>query len=203
LARCGSSAVRDSPELVAAGIALELRGWKGRAGTAIAQDAATLGFYTDLARELAAQGQLALWAMYLDERLIAFQYGIEHRGCYALLKPAYDETYSRYSPGQLLMAEVLRDGIARKLDRLTFSARTCPGNRTGSRSLVPGLVVCLSRQPYGKLLRPEVSPRSQASPMDMEFHMNRARLIPGYPHTVSVHVAGSRQGPAPAAVRRW
>ena len=110
----------DSTELVEAGIALELRGWKGRAGTAMAQDLDTRGFYTDLARVLGASGQLALWAMYLNDRLIAFQFGLEHRRSYALLKPAYDESLGRYSPGQLLMAEVLSDAIARHLVRFDF-----------------------------------------------------------------------------------
>lgn len=122
--RCG-----DSAELVEAGIELELQGWKGRAGTAMAQNVDTRGFYTDLARALGAQGQLALWALYLDERLIAFQFGLEHRGSYALLKPAYDESLSRYSPGQLLMSEVLRDAIARRLTRFEFLGEDMPWKR--------------------------------------------------------------------------
>jgi hypothetical protein len=116
----------DSAELVEAGIELELCGWKGRAGTAMAQDADTRGFYTELARVLGEQGRLALWALYLDERLIAFQFGVEHRGSYALLKPAYDESLARYSPGQLLMAEVLRDSVTRGLTRFEFLGEDMP-----------------------------------------------------------------------------
>lgn len=119
----------DSAELAKAGIELELRGWKGRAGTAMAQDADTRGFYTDLARVFGAQGRLALWALYLDERLIAFQFGLEHRGSYALLKPAYDESLARYSPGQLLMADVLHDAIARRLTRFEFLGEDMPWKR--------------------------------------------------------------------------
>lgn len=116
----------DSAAWVEAGMELELSGWKGRSGTAIVQDAATCGFYTNLARLLGPQGQLALWALYFDERLIAFQFGLEYRGSYALLKPAYDETLARYSPGQLLMAEVLRDAIARGLTRFEFLGEDMP-----------------------------------------------------------------------------
>ena len=119
--RCAHSA-----ELIEAGMELELQGWKGRAGTAIAQDVDTCGFYTDLARALGAQGRLALWALYLDKRLIAFQFGLEHRGSYALLKPAYDESLARYSPGQMLMTEVLRDAIARGLTRFEFLGEDMP-----------------------------------------------------------------------------
>ncbi len=143
-----------SDALVAAGIALELSGWKGVAGTAIAQDAATLGFYTDLARVLASQGQLALWALYLDEHMIAFQYGIEHRGCYALLKPAYDENYSRYSPGQLLMAEVLRDGVERKLDRVDFLGEDMPWKQDWKPiACAQDWLFVFRNTPYGKILR--------------------------------------------------
>lgn len=119
----------DSIELLKAGIELELRGWKGRAGTAMAQCADTRGFYTDLARTFGAQRRLALWALYLDERLIAFQFGLENRGSYALLKPAYDESFARYSPGQLLMTEVLRDAIDRRLTRFEFLGEDMPWKR--------------------------------------------------------------------------
>jgi CelD/BcsL family acetyltransferase involved in cellulose biosynthesis len=116
----------DSAEKVEAGIELERQGWKGRAGTAMAQDIDTRGFYTDLAGILGTQGCLALWALYLDERLIAFQFGLEHKSSYALLKPTYDESLARYSPGQLLMAEVLRDAIARRLTRFEFLGEDMP-----------------------------------------------------------------------------
>ena len=116
----------DSLNRLEAGIELELHGWKGRAGTAIAQDIDTRGFYIDLARVLGPKGQLALWSLYLDERLIAFQFGLEHRGSYSLLKPAYDESLARYSPGQLLMAEVLRDAIDRRLTRFEFLGEDMP-----------------------------------------------------------------------------
>lgn len=119
----------DPDERLEAGMQLELRGWKGRSGTAIAQGLDTLGFYTDLARTLGPQGRLALWALYLDERLIAFQFGLEHGGGYALLKPAYDESLARYSPGQLLMAEVLHDAIDRRLTRFEFLGEDMPWKR--------------------------------------------------------------------------
>lgn len=119
----------DSLELVEAGAELELRGWKGRAGTAIAQDRRTAGFYTDLARRFGPQGRLALWALYLDDRLVAFQFGLEHRGRYALLKPAYDESLARYSPGQQLMADVLRDAIERGLTQFEFLGEQMPWKR--------------------------------------------------------------------------
>ncbi|MGQ0504183.1 MAG: GNAT family N-acetyltransferase [Myxococcaceae bacterium] len=111
------------PELEARleeGFALEQSGWKGEGGTAIAQDAATRGFYTELAREAAGRGELALSFLRCDGKAVAFQFGLTHAGQYLLLKPAYDESLKECSPGQLLMEEVLRDCIARNLHTFDF-----------------------------------------------------------------------------------
>ncbi len=118
--------VEDAPELVAAGMQLELAGWKGRAGTAMAQDKTTMNFYIALARQLARHHCLVFWTLHLDDQLLAFQYGVEHQGCYALLKPVYNEDFSSYSPGQLLMAEVLRDAIGRGLTCFDFLGDNMP-----------------------------------------------------------------------------
>ena len=102
------------------GMQLEASGWKGRAGTAMAQQSATQGFYLQLAERMQALGCLVLWGLWLDQRLLAFQYGLEYRGRYSLLKVAYDESFSRFSPGQLLMEDVLRDAIGRHLRSFDF-----------------------------------------------------------------------------------
>lgn len=102
------------------GYALEQSGWKGRRGTAISQDPATRGFYSELAREAACRGELALYLLSAGGRPVAFQYGLEHGGRYFLLKPGYDERLKECSPGQLLMDEVLADCIARGLTELDF-----------------------------------------------------------------------------------
>ncbi|WP_257447691.1 GNAT family N-acetyltransferase [Archangium lipolyticum] len=102
------------------GFELEASGWKGRRGTAMAQDGRTRGFYSELAREAGYAGRLALYYLRLDGRAVAFQYGLEYGGRYFLLKPGYDESLSDCSPGQLLMEEVLRECIARGLREFDF-----------------------------------------------------------------------------------
>ncbi len=97
------------------GFALEQSGWKGQRGTAMAQDPATRGFYTELARDAAYAGRLSLYFLRLDGRPVAFQYGLTYGGRYFLLKPGYDESLKECSPGQLLMDEVLADCLARGL----------------------------------------------------------------------------------------
>ena len=102
------------------GFALEQSGWKGQRGTAMAQDARTRGFYTELARESARSGRLTLYFLRLDDRAVAFQFGLTHAGRYLLLKPGYDEGLRECSPGQLLMEEVVRDCITRGVREFDF-----------------------------------------------------------------------------------
>ncbi|WP_408890128.1 GNAT family N-acetyltransferase [Myxococcus faecalis] len=102
------------------GFLLEQSGWKGERGTAMAQDTATRGFYTELARDAAYRGKLALYFLRLDGRPVAFHYGLEHGGRYFLLKPGYDEQLRECSPGQLLMEEVVGTCIDRKLGEFDF-----------------------------------------------------------------------------------
>lgn len=102
------------------GFLLELSGWKGERGTAMAQDPATRGFYTELARDAAYRGRLALYFLRLDGRAVAFHYGLTHDGRYFLLKTGYDEALKECSPGQLLMDEVLADCIQRGLREFDF-----------------------------------------------------------------------------------
>lgn len=119
----GFQRIEGGPGLAAAledGFRLEQSGWKGARGTAIAQDAATRGFYTELARNAAYAGRLRLYFLTLDGRPIAFHFGLEHEGRYLLLKPGYDESLGDCSPGQLLMEKVIQDCIGHGLTELDF-----------------------------------------------------------------------------------
>lgn len=102
------------------GFALEASGWKGQRGTAMARDARTRGFYSELARAAGYGGRLALYFLRLDGRAVAFQYALEYGGRYFLLKPGYDESLGDCSPGQLLMEDVLRDCLTRGLREFDF-----------------------------------------------------------------------------------
>ena len=119
------------PKVLDEGMRLEASGWKGRGGTAMAQDAATRGFYTELARNAAHEGELSLWFLRLDGRAVAFQFGLEDakHGRFLLLKPGYDEGLRECSPGQLLMEEVLRDCVTRGLREFDFLGLDMPWKR--------------------------------------------------------------------------
>ncbi len=117
--------------------ALELRGWKGHNGTAIAQDPRTLGFYSELAHAAARAGQLALYLLRLEGRLIAFQLGLIHGRRYLALKPGYDEAFHELSPGQLLTESLLQDCIARGLTECDLMGDDTPSKRVWTDAARP------------------------------------------------------------------
>ncbi len=92
---------------------LESAGWKGKEGTAIASAVETRKFYDEVARTAAKLGYYTIYSLALNQHTIAMQFGLNYGGRFHLLKPAYDENFSEYSPGQLLTYEVLCDLLAR------------------------------------------------------------------------------------------
>lgn len=108
---------------------IEASGWKGEGGTAVQCDADTARFYRALAQHEAGRGGLALYFLDLDGEPIAFQYGLRYRDCYYLLKPGYLATHAQYSPGQLLMTEVLRDLAQKGVREFDFLGHDMPWKR--------------------------------------------------------------------------
>ncbi len=100
--------------------ALEAAGWKGRSGTALANDPRLVGFYRAWAAEASARGALAIDALTLGGRAVAMHLGLVHRGAYYLPKTAYDEGLGAVSPGQLLHREVVAGCRAAGLRELDF-----------------------------------------------------------------------------------
>jgi CelD/BcsL family acetyltransferase involved in cellulose biosynthesis len=111
---------REITKYLEEGFEVERSGWKGEEGTAMAQETNTYGFYTELAHTAAEQDYLSLYFLKLNGRAIAFQYGFTYNYTYYLLKPGYDEFYKAYSPGILLLEEVLKDCIWRGLREFDF-----------------------------------------------------------------------------------
>ncbi len=81
---------------------LEASGWKGRAGSAIGQDARLRSFYDRLAENTSRLGWLEWHFMSLDEKPIAAHLAIRLGRSLCLIKIAYDENHARLSPGNLL-----------------------------------------------------------------------------------------------------
>jgi CelD/BcsL family acetyltransferase involved in cellulose biosynthesis len=94
----------DLPSLLAEIFKVEASGWKGRAGTAIADSAADTLFYTRLAHLAAAAGALRISVLRQGDRITAFEYGILAGDRLFLLKVGYDEAFEDASLGHVLAA---------------------------------------------------------------------------------------------------
>lgn len=106
--------------LLAEGFALEPSGWKASRGTAIVSRPETREFYTEIARWATGRGILRLTFLRLDQRPLAFQFGLEDSGVYYFVKGGYDPVFGRYAPMKLLLRRVLESAFAHGLERFEF-----------------------------------------------------------------------------------
>nr|WP_089220758.1 GNAT family N-acetyltransferase [Sphingomonas laterariae] len=86
-------------------IAVEEKGWKARAGTALAYDPVQRRFFRRYAELAAADGILRINFLTIGPAIAAMQIAAECDGRYWLFKIGYDEQFAHCSPGQLLMLE--------------------------------------------------------------------------------------------------
>lgn len=94
-------------EWVAEFLALEMRGWKGSAGSALACDTRTADLFADALGGAARRGRLERLALRLDGRPIAMLASFLTPPGVFSYKTAFDEDYARFSPGVLLQCENL------------------------------------------------------------------------------------------------
>ena len=88
-------------------LALEASGWKGAAGSALASHQATQTLFGDALAGAADRGKLERLSLTLDGQPIAMLASLlTPPGAYSF-KTAFDERYSRFSPGVLLQRENL------------------------------------------------------------------------------------------------
>lgn len=96
---------RDLQSWLDAFVALELKGWKGREGTALGSRPECRRFFEETARSAHERGLLVMMRMSLDGKPLAMLCDLlAPPGRYAF-KTAYDEDYSRFAPGVLLEIE--------------------------------------------------------------------------------------------------
>jgi hypothetical protein len=102
--------VRTKPSEMAEAIReygrLEAGGWKGREGTAVAEDNSQGLFYRAVFEAFAATGQARVYQLLLDGKVVASDLCLAHRGMLVVLKTAYDETIPQTSPA-LLMRQMI------------------------------------------------------------------------------------------------
>lgn len=108
------------PEALQSFYCLEQKGWKGKKGTAIACKKETKQFYDSIAKSAAEYGYLSLHFLLLNGSPVAAHFALTYAGRYYPLKVAYDENYSQYGPGHLIIGAVLQDCLERGLTEFDF-----------------------------------------------------------------------------------
>jgi CelD/BcsL family acetyltransferase involved in cellulose biosynthesis len=88
---------------------LESSGWKGKNRSAIASNAQSAGFYSSVVESLHQRGQLRLYSLCLDGKPISMHLGLMMEGIYYSPKVAYDEDFSYFAPGHLLVQHIIGD----------------------------------------------------------------------------------------------
>jgi CelD/BcsL family acetyltransferase involved in cellulose biosynthesis len=88
-------------------VAVERRGWKGRAGTAIGCSPEQLAWFRDSASALHRDARLQIFALCAGEHRLAYLVTAVSRGTVFHLKIAYDEDYAWASPGLQLEIEMV------------------------------------------------------------------------------------------------
>jgi CelD/BcsL family acetyltransferase involved in cellulose biosynthesis len=91
---------------------LEASGWKGQERTAILLFGRK-PFLDEVAESASRAGYLTLYLLELNGELIAGHYGFTHRACYYSVVVAYNENFKEFSPGHLIIDEIVHDCNAR------------------------------------------------------------------------------------------
>lgn len=83
------------------------RRWQVTAHSSLFRDAANRAFYRRLAAGAVDEGWLRFTAVMFDDRPIAFHFGFSHRGSYLWYKPSFEIDLARWSPGEVLLRQLL------------------------------------------------------------------------------------------------
>jgi CelD/BcsL family acetyltransferase involved in cellulose biosynthesis len=99
---------------------VEAASWKGREGTALANETAKGEFFKLYAASACEEGMLRLCFLRINGRPAAMQLAVEHKGGYWIFKIGYDDEFAACSPGTLLIEETVRYAAARGLASYEF-----------------------------------------------------------------------------------
>ena len=113
----------DLGALVERLVGVDARSWREEEGTSIGSRGVR-GFYDDATAALAGERGLRPFWLEADGRTVAFLYGAVFDGVYYALKTAFDEEFSKMSPGVVLFHGAIRDAFDTGLRRFDFVGET-------------------------------------------------------------------------------
>ncbi len=82
--------------------------------------------FKQLTKDLLPAGKVAIWALYLDGKLLALQFGFEYNGSYITYCQSQDISYAKHSPGTILYKMFIEEYIKNGLQIVDFSRGTEP-----------------------------------------------------------------------------
>lgn len=110
----------DLPRHLARIEAIEGTGWKGRSGTALADDPRMGVFVSQVAHTFAGQGNLVLAFLRIGGHDAACRLILRQESAWFEIKIGYGENFARFSPGVLLMHKTLREACRTGIDNYAF-----------------------------------------------------------------------------------
>ena len=118
---------------------MEIKSWKAKKGTAIHQNNQQGQFYLDLIKSFAKTGQAEILELYLNDVLTASRINLLHKNMLIILKTTYDENFSKYSPGRLLLYRLIeREFTLNRINHIEFYTNATTDQlswSTGKRSI--------------------------------------------------------------------
>ena len=130
------------------------KSWKAQRGTDISSGHEVKAFYEELAKVSAQKGWLSLHLLKLGDRTIAFQYSLRYKDRLHLLKTEFDESYRKFSPGQLLQNKVLESAFnGRGINEFDFLGEAMDWKLEWNSSIYPHVDALLfNHSVYPKLI---------------------------------------------------
>ncbi len=135
---------------------LEQSGWKGKEGTAIVCRPDLHAFYDAIVHCAEQFGYLSVYFLELDDVIIAAHLAFTYSGRYYPIKVAYDERFSQYGPGHLIIGRILEDCIGRGLSRFDCLGEWTDAKAKWTSHVRPHTTCCIFRNTAaGHILRAE------------------------------------------------
>ena len=103
------------PRLVARCKAIEDRSWKGAHGQGIFSHPDAEQFFRDAGTRLAARAWLDIGLLYVDEQPVSYRFGFRHRGAFLDFNLAFDQAFSAFAPGRILLDDMIASSRAQGL----------------------------------------------------------------------------------------
>jgi hypothetical protein len=102
---------------------VESSGWKGESGTssAIKLNSNIRNFYSTLLEQRSTDFIPKVTLLMVESEAVSGQFTVYTKGCVNVLKICYDENYSKMSPGQILVEELLISAcVSPYIERMSF-----------------------------------------------------------------------------------